>query len=281
MSKKYQLLINSKNKDKNVSNKFVYQFPSNIFFEDTDRIGLASISIYNSFFNITETLQNNKITISWLGTIYNWIIPDGNYNANQLNYWLQSKMAFENLCLITSTGKIVYYIEIGTQPEQYAISLTVYPIPTATEASDLGYVQPSGATWSFPVSAETPLFTITDEFSTLIGFNLGTYPSNVQSITQIILSSTAPQLSPSNSMLITCNLINSKFSQVPNILTSVPLKANFGSLIDTDYPSPTLLNIAPGYYSELTLNFFDQNFKALPIIDNDVIIRIVLDISNK
>jgi len=276
--KKYTVILNSTNKNPNNDNEFVYQFPTNVKFGANDKVGLEAISIYNSFFNISSDLQNNSIQITFRGDLYNFIIPDGNYSVSQLDYWLKSRMALNNLYLTTTTGDIVYFLELGTEPTRYAVTITAYPIPTSAQATNLGYTKPAGATWSYPATAETPLITIQNKMSTLLGFNLGSYPSTVQTTTQIFLSSSTPQLSPHNSIVLTCSLLFSKFSQLPTLLSSVPLDKGYGSLISNQYSNPALINISAGYHNSIVISFYDQKYKKLTVIDNDVIIRLIIEI---
>ena len=59
------IVMNSSNYNKQNSNgnSFVYKFPREITFNPTDKIGIQSASIFNSFYNITSKLNNNKMSI--------------------------------------------------------------------------------------------------------------------------------------------------------------------------------------------------------------------------
>ena len=76
------LVINSSNYVIGSNNKYVYRFPNSINFEVGSSIGLSSISIYNSTFNIEKSRGNNTIQIIWLGTTYTLVIDDGYYNVS-------------------------------------------------------------------------------------------------------------------------------------------------------------------------------------------------------
>ena len=210
MVQKQTLIINSQNKKD--YNSFEYVLPNNIIFNKNDKISLESISLYNSFFNIEASRGNNVISLIWNAdtTIqYNYVIPDGNYSVSQLNLWLQSKMAYDNLYLINNDADIVYYAEIQTEAILYSISLTLFPLPTSANAAILEYNKPTGATWDFPVSDKTPQLIINTGIGKLLGFTNNTYPLITQSENQFYTSNTVPQLSPVNSIIISCNLLNS------------------------------------------------------------------------
>ena len=59
------IVMNSSNYNKQNSNgnSFVYKFPREITFNPSDKIGIQSASIFNSFYNITSKLGNNKMSI--------------------------------------------------------------------------------------------------------------------------------------------------------------------------------------------------------------------------
>ena len=280
---KQTLILNSQNKKD--FNSFEYVLPSNVQFKKNDKLALESISLYNSFFNIEASRNNNLVTLTWNADSiveYNYVIPDGNYSVTQLNLWLQSKMAYDNLYMLTVDSEIVYYAEINTEPSLYATSLTLYNLPTSANATILSYTIPAGASWTFPVTNDkTPLLTLNIALGKLLGFTNGIYPTVVQTTTQIFMSDLVPQLSPTNSIILCCNLLNSAYSNPSNVLSSLPLKESFGRLMDFVFSDPTLYNISPSSYRVITVTFYDQLYQKLNILDNDVIIRLTLEISEE
>ena len=91
------------------------------------------------------------------------------------------------------------------------MQLNSYYLPTNANAIPLGYTKPSGATWSYPISNQTPQLTFNSAFGNLIGFSAQTYPASIQSTNQSIVSTQTPIISPVNSYVLTCNLINSRY----------------------------------------------------------------------
>jgi hypothetical protein len=72
--------------------------------------------------------------------------------------------------MTNSAGNYMYFAEITTNSQRYAISLNLYAVPTSAQATTLGYSQPSVASWSFPAStATTPQLTFNTAFGNLIG----------------------------------------------------------------------------------------------------------------
>ena len=76
-------------------------------------IRLASLSMYNSTFNITAQRGNNIISFIWnVGTAvtYTWTIADGYYSVADLNYFIQNQCIQNNLYAISGTN-FVYFLE--------------------------------------------------------------------------------------------------------------------------------------------------------------------------
>lgn len=59
------IIINNSNfnKQNNNGNSFIYKFPKQITFNPMDKIGIQSASLFNTFYNISSKLNNNKMSI--------------------------------------------------------------------------------------------------------------------------------------------------------------------------------------------------------------------------
>ena len=272
------LIINSSNYVAGSNNKYVYNLPSSWKSEDGDQIGVSSVSLYNSTFNITFQRGSNQITFIFLGTNYTFTFPNGYYSASDMNYFLQQQCILNNLYLTANAASTnIYFIEITTNSVQYSISFNFYPIPTSAQATTLGYTKPSGATWNFPATSACPQAIINSAFGSLIGLNAGTYPPTTSQTTAIqYLSTMSPNISPVDSYIITCSMINSPYSIPNNSLYSIPLNASLGRLV-TSSPSQIVFNdIAPNIYNQITFQFYDQLFNPLYLNDYDLVLTIVI-----
>jgi hypothetical protein len=177
------IIINTSNHVENTDNQYIYTFPSTVKFNDGDAIGVSSIALYNSTFNITSSRGNNTFTISWNAnttTTFNITIPDGYYSVENLNFFLHQQCILNNLYVTNSSSQNVYFLEFIINPPRYAVSLNAYPIPTAAQATTLGYTQPSGATWVYPATAKCPQITFGTDFGALIGYTAGSYPRDFE-----------------------------------------------------------------------------------------------------
>ena len=272
------LVINSSNYVIGSNNKFVYRFPNTQTFEAGSSIGLSSISIYNSTFNIEKNRGNNVIQIIWLATTYTIVIDDGYYNVSDLNFRIQQFCILNNLYLLSNGGSnIIYFVELAMNSVRYSIQLNLYAIPTSIQALNMGYTIPTNANWTYPVVATTPqLNIISQTFGNLIGLNFGLYPVTTQNSTQSFLSTTTPIISPVNSYVMTCNLLNSKYSIPNTTFFSLPLSGSLGTLITSNVSTVVFNTINPQSYNEIVITFFDQYFNPLILHDFDCTITLAI-----
>ena len=279
------IVINSSNFVKNSGNTFIYSLPSSVKLTTKSKCGVAAISVYNSTFNISSARGNNTITFDFhaASTISKtYTIPDGYYSVSDLNFFLQSKMYADNLYVFTNNGaNVVYFFEIVLNSVQYATQLNSYYLPTAGEAATLGYTKPSGASWAFPVANRTPQLTFNAAFGNLIGFNAQTYPASVQATNQSKISEKSPNISPIDSYILTCNMVNSKYSIPNNVFFALPLTGSLGSLITFNSSNLILNDIAPNIYSNVVIQFYDQLFNRLDMRDVEIVVSIVIDDSGE
>ena len=273
------IVINSTNYVENSMNTYVYRLPQSTKFTKKSKIGVASLSMYNSSFNISASRGNNKLTFIWNSATpvtLNITLDDGYYSVEALNYFIQSKM-YENKMYVNSGTNVVYFYEIVQNPVRYGVQLNSFYLPTTAQATTLGYTQPSGATWSYPASNSTPQLTFNDTFGNLIGFNEQTFPATIQTSNQSIVSTKTPNISPIDSYVITCNMINSKYSIPSNVLFSLPLSGSIGTLITHNHPEIVYSDIAPNIYNNVVIQFYDQLFNKLDIKDKEIVLTLSID----
>ena len=203
------VVLNSSDYTANSGNTYTYSLPQTYKSQVGDQIGVSSVSMYNSTFNITASRGNNTIQLIWNAgttTTYTFTIPDGYYSVSDLNYFLQQQMILNNLYCTTNGGtQNVYFAELQINSVRYSVSLNLYYLPTSANATTLGYSIPAGATWTFPVSNKTPQLTINSAFGNLIGQNAGSYPSAVSASNVQFISTKTPVISPVDSYILTCN----------------------------------------------------------------------------
>jgi len=183
--------------------------------------------------------------------------------------------------MTTSTGLIVYFVEIEANSPRYAIQLNLYAIPTSSQATTLGYSLASGASWSLPATATTPTLTFNSAFGLLIGQYAGTYPTTAQTTNQQFVSTITPIISPVNSYVFTISLIKNNYSNPNSIICTVPLNASLGELVTYTPANLVWHEINQSDYSNFSIQVYDQNLNILNLNDNEFTIHLGFLSSNE
>lgn len=275
----YVLILNGSNLVASDTTNSTYRFNFNgtRLIKDT-KIAIANISLFYSWFNISASFNNNFFQYTFTNnagtTTHNVTITDGYYTIPQLNSYLQSVMITNGHYLVNGSGQNVYYLEILENASAYAIQLNCFAFPTALPA---GWSNPSGVT--FPAVASTPQFIIspltTSTFSTLIGVLPGTYPAVIQATTYSTISTFTPKTTPVENVLVRCSLLNNQISNPPDIIYSFNAAGTgFGNLINAAPFQFLYLSVNDGYYSQIEIQFIDQQYRAININDPSIVVQL-------
>ena len=275
----FPIILNSTNAVSGDASSYVYKFPRGSINLKNASIAISQINMFYSWNNIDKPAYNNSEfqIIFPDGTVptfteYSITIPNGNYDIVALNQFLQGWFIQHNKYLIDSSGNYVYYMELLANQSTYTIQLITYPIPTSLPS---GWSVPSGG-FSFPVQANqkpTLVVASNNNFGKLIGFSPGGYFDHISDIT--------PQMSPVSSVLVTCSMINNKFTNPNNVLFSfVSGSTEFGHMLSIQNQDLTYANIDNGVYTEVTIKFIDNEFRRLNIKDTNLIIYLIVKIED-
>lgn len=261
-------------------NKYIYKFPSTLTLQDGDQIAVASVAIYNSFFNIMPQYNNTSFQIKWInGTVYTVNLPNGYYAIPDINYFLVEFCRENKLYMINNaTLNPVLFYTIEPNNVEYTCKINCYAVPNASQASSLNYSIPSGATWSLPTNPTTPqIYFQSNSFNKLLGFNANTYyPPTPQSTLYMVQSSSTPEISVVNSLNITSNLSTNSYSIPNNLLHSVQLNNSFGNQMNFDYYPPLYSDCSICVANQLEITFYDQYWNIVQINDPEATIQISL-----
>jgi hypothetical protein len=271
------------------NNPLVFRFSSSTTFKNA-RVALKSVTMYYSWFNISAVYNNNRFQYTWfdntgeLNTTVTITIPDGNYSIQTLNEYLQSQLiANGHYVTRTVNGQTsnIYFFELIANSTFYKFQINCYPMPTSAQnASTYQYVKPVGATWAYPPVATTPQIIInsTNEFKTLLGFDAGSYPAILQQTKYDVLGRHVPQIDPVSSLLLTCSLVNQKYSYPNTILYSFVNNASgFGTTLHSEPNSLSWAKIQNGNYADISIAIIDQNFNDIDILDPMMSISLLID----
>ena len=293
------LILSNQNIVPNTNNsELVYAFPAgSITIKESQQIALATLQMYYSTFNITALNNNNKYNYVWVdGTIVNVVMPDGFYTLDDINNFLQFTMIGNGHYLISGSN-FVYLLNWITNATYYTIELQVFPIDT-TIATANSWTLPASPTWAIPTAqAISPMINIlNNNFTKVVGFQTGYYPQGPPSYSQAVISgapptqiqtpsfltqqayqsTTAPQITPLSSYVLTCNLINNNYSVPNNLLYSFAPQGAFGSQFTIQPNFPAYINVNPGQYQFITLKLLDQNLLPISIQDPNFVIQLII-----
>lgn len=278
------LILNGNNVvDNSLNDTYTYQFPNGAVKFKNDQVAVASISIYFSWYNITSATtgsgyNNNTYQYIWTdgggSSTHTVTMPDGYYEIDTLNAYLQSQMVANGHYLKDAGGDYVYYLEIIANQTYYGVQLNSYALPTALP---MGWSNPAAIV--FPAVASTPQFVIlpTNNFKDVIGFNAGTYPPVIQATNYSVLSQNTPQITPVSSLIMTCTLLNNKYALPNTLLYSFNVQGTqFGALYTLNTPQFSFVDVVDGEYTNFTVQFFDQNLNRIAINDSNIVIMLVI-----
>lgn len=274
------------------NNKLVYQFPGSTTFKNT-YIALSQINMYYSWYNISAELQNNILRYTWrtgaITTTYTITIPDGLYEVSTLNSLLQFTFIANSHYLIDATGQNVYYAEIVVNPSRYAVQINTFLVPLALPA---GYSLPAG--WAgFPTATCNPQIIMPYAVNLILGFVAGTTtdentgnafvpPANQTLIvksangTLSYLSTSAPNIQPNSSVLVSVSNIDNQYANPSSVLYSVVPNVAFGELIAEKPPQYAFNKLIDGTYNQLRMTFLGTNLSPIKINDPNMTILLVL-----
>ena len=272
------IILNTANIVENSNNtKLVYNFPSGGYTFKNDMIALQSVYQYFSIFNITSDYGNNSFSYTWFdGVEYSFTIPDGYYEISDLNSYFQSIMIANTHYMTNSAGQFIYFLEFIVNTSRYAVQINSYPLDTTIQSTN-GYILPSGASWSVPTTSTLSQFNInTSGFGEVLGYEIGSYPSNqTGSTTASFLSSVAPQITPYSSILVSCNLVNNRAVIPSNILSSyTPLGTSIGGLFKFEPNYLQFADVEDGQYTQFVLEFRDQLSRPIIIRDPNMLMTL-------
>lgn len=273
----YPLIINSSGLQSNANNNtYRYSFPQGSVSFSKSRVAVANVNMYYSWYNITAANGNNEFQFIWpySSTLYTLTLPDGFYDVSGLNTYIQQFCITNSLYLINATGNYVYYLELIENSNYYSVQFNSYSVPTSLPS---GYTEPSG--WpGYPATANGPqLWISANSFRSVIGFDAGIFPPAPQTATYSKLSTTTPQVTPIQSIILACSLLNNKYSNPSTILYSfTPGGTTFGDLIESSPNQYSFIDIQQGQYPYFDIQFLDQSFNAITLNDTNIVVQLLI-----
>lgn len=288
------------------NSSLVYRFPNSVQFDDHS-VALAQAQMFYSWNNISSAQGNNTFTFNWTnvggGNVYQTYtitIPDGLYEVSDINAFMQyvfinapslstsiiSPTPAAPFYLVDATGDNVYYATWSVNPTRYAIQLDTYAVPTALP---VGWTNPGGTL--LPGQTFNPVITTPSSFNSIVGFastfsseqnqnnagaNPGTSVAWKLGSTYSYLSTTAPQVQPNSSVLLTLTGISNDLASPSSVIYSITPSVAIGGTIVEKPPEYNWAKLLRGTYNELRLQIVGADLSRLTIKDPNMTILLVI-----
>ena len=273
------------------NNQLTYKFPNSVQFKKST-IAFAGVSMYYSWFNITSTFGNNTFSYNWLdgagaSTTYNVVIPDGLYEVEQLNEYLQFIFIQNGHYLVDGGGNNIYYAELLVNSTRYGVQINTFSFPTALPA---GYSNPSGM--PFPPQSFNPIITLPPNINEILGYvpNFATnqnlnnayvppvsqYVSKLGNGTLSYISTSAPNIQPNSSLLFALSGIDNAYAVPTSIIYTLVPQVGVGELINEKPPEFIFTRLIDGTYNELRLTILGTDLNPIKINDPSITIILVI-----
>ena len=281
----FTLVLYSSNVSNTSTNTtFKYDFVQGGFTADNCEMCVSSISIPYSWNNVS-TYYNNK-TFSLIfptaatTVTYSFVLPDGFYTVNDINYFIQQTCISNGAYLIDSSANNVYFTNMAYNATYYSIQVLLFSVPTTIGT----YTRPATGLYSttgtgLPATAYTPQLVIptSGSIGTIIGFASGTFPAAQTVTSQSLLSTLTPIGTTVNSLVMQCSLVSNRVTVPSDILDSMPItNTSFGSNIVYDPSFEKFVHIANGTYNGFTITFRDQNLNDIYAKDPNASITLMI-----
>lgn len=242
------------------------------------QIAIQKINMYYGFPNIDNT-NYQAATIEWPTSsgysMFSWnLIQNFNYaSVSQLNDALQQFCINNGLYLINGSTN-VYYLTLVANPNSYGIDLTLFKVPSSLG----GLSAPSNWIGSFPSTSTTPKITFKSSFNKIIGYPSGTVYNGDTAQTSYT-SQFCPQLSPTSSILVSCNIAFNPLALngSSSIMTVFTTKdTTYGSTITVEPQELVWYDINSAATSQLVVEMFNQDYRPLNQLDPQTTIQMLV-----
>jgi len=218
-------------------------------------------------------------------------IPDGYYDVPTLNAYLMQQCQLIGFYLkgLNNSGNM-YFISLLVNPNQYKMEVDMFVIPNGLPT---GYSMPSQNAFNLPSTTQTPFLYfpaspslnskdyVYGSYASIFGFPDSTFfpyspvtnstGSNGNSQT---LSTLTPTLNPITTYIFTCNLVNNKYCNPPNLFFQMPINSAYGDMmVYNSYP--IFITARASSYQYIEISIYDQFLNNLVLNDSEFNITIL------
>jgi hypothetical protein len=185
--------------------------------------------------------------------------------------------------LIDPTGNNVFYLKLSENSVYYACQVDFSPTPTTLPTLGCTWTRPATGLYSaggtgLPTATRVPRLIIDNaEFGKVVGLTAGTYPASSAIVASAQLSNIIPQIHPTSSYIVRCDLIKNEYVASGDIVSAFDRgDAAIGQLISYKPSQYAWMNCHNGSRSTITISIYNQNDKKVLFRDTSVSIMLLL-----
>ncbi|GMF14451.1 unnamed protein product [Phytophthora lilii] len=235
--------------------------------------------MYNSEYNIDAAQFWNKtfkIEVPTAGTTstVSVSLPDGLYSYSDINRSIQTALVNAGGYLINPSGENVFYIQLTENSVYYAAQFDFSATPTTLPTAGGTWARPASGPYSsggtgLPTTTRVPRLIIDNAaFGKVVGLTTGTYPSASATVSSAQLSNTIPQIHPTSSYIVRCDLIKNEYVASGDILSAFDRgDAQVGQLISYKPSQYAWMNCINGSRTSITITIYNQNDQRVKFRD--------------
>ncbi|GMF13924.1 unnamed protein product [Phytophthora lilii] len=196
---------------------------------------------------------------------------------------IQTALVNAGAYLIDPSGNNVFYIQLSENSVYYAAQFDFSVTPTTLPTTGGTWTRPATGLYSsggtgLPTTTRVPRIIIDNAaFGKVVGLTAGTYPSAPATVASAQLSNTIPQIQPSSSYVVRCDLIKNEYVTSGDILSAFDRgDASVGQSISYKPSQYAWMNCHNGSRSSITISIYNQNDQKVKFRDISVSIMLLL-----
>ncbi|GMF24702.1 unnamed protein product [Phytophthora lilii] len=193
-------------------------------------------------------------------------LPDGLYSYTVINRSIQTALFNAGAYLINPSGENVFYIQLTENSIYYAAQFDFSATPTTLPTADGTWARPATGLYSsggtgLPTTTRVPRLIIDNAaFGKVVGLTPATYPSASATVSSAQLSNIIPQIHPTSSYIVRCDLIKNEYVASGDILSAFDRgDAQVGQLISYKPSQYAWMNCHNGARTSNTISIFNHN----------------------
>lgn len=262
----YPIFLRKKESDTEPINQITNQLRAGYQLKKGCKIGLQSLTLYNSWYNVNTTLGTYSLTYTFGADSETVSYTTGYYSIDDLNFILQQHMYANGYYLLDADSAPVYYISFYFNRYYNKTTLTCSPIPAVLPTD---YSDPNSLITG---TAYVPVLTFSANnlINKKLGFVAGDYPPEAKTTEYEVNGSIVPQIDNTISVRVWSNLANNSSFNGANssgIIYEFTPTEDFGYALNVQ---PSEMFFSPCYdltFNEVVVRLLDQDGVDLKITD--------------